>query len=108
MEQFIAQLPLLTPRDKRGVLNLVAKTIDLGVRRPSEFSSVAALSGVKIFRSVPRQSWLESRKRIYRVCGMGEIPGASAEVRRSNVGFAGCAMHVELKAHHNQLHTQHN
>lgn len=79
MDAYVSQLPLLTPRDKRGVLNLVAKTIDLGVRRPTEFSSVAALSGVKIFRSVPRQSWLESRKRIYRVCGMGEVPGASAE-----------------------------
>jgi len=65
MLQFLQSLPLLTPSDKRGVLQLIQSCLRAA---EFEFDLVAATNGdVSIWRQQ------ESRKGIYRVSGMGSV-----------------------------------
>lgn len=73
--QFLLSRPLLTPRDKRGVLGLLAKTANIGsAARPGNNQAkagkrLASVSGVRIFRQLP-----EAPERVYKVSGIGELP----------------------------------
>lgn len=65
--EFLQQLPLLSARDKRGVLGLIRHTL------AHDFVCVLNThNGISIFRSTPDQDL--NSNRIYRVSGMGEVP----------------------------------
>lgn len=68
--EFLQQLPLLSARDKRGVLGLIRHTL------AHDFVCVLNThNGISIFRSTPDHD-LNNNPRIYRVSGMGEVPEA--------------------------------
>lgn len=65
--------PLLTARDKRGILGLLAKTVDLGAvekqySKSTTWTPVSNISGINITRELP-----VSPERVYRVSGVGQI-----------------------------------
>lgn len=65
---FLVDLPLLLPQDKKGVLKLI-KGLD-----PSGFDLIAQSGhGISVFRTEPSNS---SHTGIYRVTGMGEVAAA--------------------------------
>ena len=88
---FVSQLDLLTPRDKRGVLGLLAKTLAVDAPTaagatggtPSTASSSGlrrmceTLRGVSLFSSVAAVQPRAGRK-IYRVVGAGDVAGHDA------------------------------
>lgn len=88
--EFLQALPLLTARDKRGIVGLLSKTIDLGTprrygsTRTENFTHCASVSGIQIYRSVPRQAWQDANMRIYRVSGIAEVP-EDPEVKRQHM-----------------------
>lgn len=82
---FLVDLPLLTPHDKKGVLKLI-KGLD-----PSGFDLIARSGqGISVFRTASCSS---SHTGIYRVTGMGEVAAAPRVSSASSVrwGWTLCA-----------------
>jgi hypothetical protein len=75
MMAFLQQQQLLSARDKRQVLSLINKTLDVG----STFVHAASMAGISIFRADKQHAQHPSgtNKSIYRVSGLGDISAPS-------------------------------
>jgi len=82
---FLVDLPLLLPQDKKGVLKLI-KALD-----PTGFDLIARSGhGINVFRTAACSS-----NNIYRVTGMGEV-AAAPRVSMAHTRAPRIASHVQL------------